>query len=154
MVACQWNRSSPTGPALHEVGGSLCNSSSSFWILLLAINLSTQTNHHVSMEGGGLASKQFQNELWPFYKDRNFWIKTLFFAFVMHVYDLVEVQMHESRRPIKQFGFEVSIFTKGLVFSSFWKYVQEHWDLEIARIWFKKCLLNTKKWKRQHFDKK
>ena len=28
MVACQWNRSSPAGPALHEVGGSFWRSCS------------------------------------------------------------------------------------------------------------------------------
>lgn len=38
IVACQWNRSSPAGPALHDVGGSFCRSMSSFWILLLAIS--------------------------------------------------------------------------------------------------------------------
>lgn len=37
IVACQWNISSPTGPALHEVGGSFCRSLSSFCILFDAI---------------------------------------------------------------------------------------------------------------------
>ena len=26
MVACQWNKSSPAGPALQDVGGSFCRS--------------------------------------------------------------------------------------------------------------------------------
>jgi hypothetical protein len=38
IVACQWNKSSPVGPALHDVGGSFCKSMNSFWILLLAIS--------------------------------------------------------------------------------------------------------------------
>lgn len=37
IVACQWNKSSPAGPALQEVGGSLCRSCSSFWIRLEAM---------------------------------------------------------------------------------------------------------------------
>jgi hypothetical protein len=37
MEACQRKRSSPTGPALHDEGGSLCKSTSSFCIRLLAI---------------------------------------------------------------------------------------------------------------------
>jgi len=38
MVACQWNMSSPTGPALQEVGGSFCRSFNSFRILFDAID--------------------------------------------------------------------------------------------------------------------
>lgn len=37
IVACQWKRSSPTGPAEHCAGGSRFRSSSSFLILLRAI---------------------------------------------------------------------------------------------------------------------
>lgn len=37
IVACQWNKSSPAGPALQEVGGSLCRSCSSFWMRLEAM---------------------------------------------------------------------------------------------------------------------
>ena len=37
MVACQWNRSSPTGPALHWAGGSRPRSCSSLLILFRAI---------------------------------------------------------------------------------------------------------------------
>lgn len=37
IVACQWNRSSPTGPALHCAGGSLPRSCSSLLILFNAI---------------------------------------------------------------------------------------------------------------------
>lgn len=37
MVACQWKRSSPTGPALQSAGGSRRRSSSSFEIRLSAI---------------------------------------------------------------------------------------------------------------------
>lgn len=37
MVACQWNKSSPTGPAEHWAGGSLCKSVNSFWIRFSAI---------------------------------------------------------------------------------------------------------------------
>lgn len=36
MVDVQWNRSSPTGPALHEEGGSLEKSCSSLLIRLVA----------------------------------------------------------------------------------------------------------------------
>lgn len=41
IVACQWNRSSPTGPALHCAGGSLPRSCSSLLILFNAICNST-----------------------------------------------------------------------------------------------------------------
>jgi len=37
MVACQWNRSSPIGPAEHEDGGSRPKSVSSLLILFNAI---------------------------------------------------------------------------------------------------------------------
>ena len=36
---CQWNKSSPTGPALHEEGGSLPMSCNSFWIRFDAMML-------------------------------------------------------------------------------------------------------------------
>ena len=37
IVACQWNGSSPTGPALHWLGGSLLMSFSSLLILFKAM---------------------------------------------------------------------------------------------------------------------
>lgn len=37
MVACQWNKSSPTGPALQFAGGSFFKSSNSFIIRFDAI---------------------------------------------------------------------------------------------------------------------
>ena len=39
IVACQWKRSSPMGPALHDVGGSRPKSFNSLLILLSAISL-------------------------------------------------------------------------------------------------------------------
>lgn len=37
MVACQWNKSSPTGPAEQWAGGSRCKSLNSFWIRFSAM---------------------------------------------------------------------------------------------------------------------
>lgn len=54
IVACQWNMSSPTGPALHEVGGSFCRSFNSFRILLDAID-QTRPATGRSGEGGGVS---------------------------------------------------------------------------------------------------
>ena len=43
IVACQWNGSSPTGPALHWLGGSLLMSFSSLLILFKAMICKYQT---------------------------------------------------------------------------------------------------------------
>lgn len=58
IVACQWNISSPTGPALHEVGGSLCKSLSSFSILLDAIHVILDSQ---KVKSRGLESQNYQN---------------------------------------------------------------------------------------------
>ncbi|MDQ9370295.1 hypothetical protein RF107_14785, partial [Escherichia coli] len=48
IVACQWNMSSATGPALHDVGGSFCKSLSSFKIRFDAIARTSYDSYLIS----------------------------------------------------------------------------------------------------------
>ncbi len=62
IVACQWKRSSPTGPAEQFPGGSLPSSNNSLWILLRAI-VAEESSKKVKNSGdknmNGKASRRF-----------------------------------------------------------------------------------------------
>lgn len=57
IVACQWKRSSPTGPAEHCAGGSRFKSSNSFLILLRAILLNLLFCERFDLTEGSTTSK-------------------------------------------------------------------------------------------------